>query len=485
MNYRFVAGLITLLVAASFGEAFAQSVNTGRWLRDFDQLRTEIARNYADIDEAISRQGLNPVAMSNVTIRNIRNAKSEADARRALAVFVASFGDPRMRLRDPQPQPIKLASDEAILGSADPIQVCRALQYRAFDPEKFGMGVLEDFTFNVLISQNNVFGAGVIDSGTRGVGYVRIPSFRTEDYYTACLRAWTDRQNATDDFCDGNCLNDINDRVVPNMLIDDFARHIEAFAERRIGTVVVDLTGTGGNGEWAEAIGVLLAGSRVTCPTIDVPRNDDWRKRFSDMRRTLGRAELSTTAQTLVDQAREQLGDLADLTRATCRRPENMWTDTEFNRADCGGLISDEITSCGLFGQLSGITLQDQAANEILYKPGYFSIANSPAPTRIIVVTDAETFGSAELLAGMLQDGDAAELAGQQTRGAGCRSAPGDDSRIVLRRSGLEVMIPNCRLKRRDGSNAARGIRPDTPVQWTGASNSNEARLAIYDAVLR
>lgn len=484
MIRRMVAGLVCGLAFAALGEAFAQSVNTNRWLRDFDQLRNEIARNYADIDEAISRQGLNPVAMSNVTIRSIRAAQTDDEARRALQVFVASFGDPRLKLAPPRSRPIELGSDEALAMTSNATQVCKALNYKAYDPEPFGMGVLKDYTFNVIVSQNNVFGAGIIESGSRGVGYLRVPSFRTEDYYSACLRAWTNRQNATDELCDATCLRDMTDRVIPNMLIDDFARHVEALAERRVGTLVVDLTGTRGDGEWAEAIAVLLAGERATCPAVDVPRTRAWRDRFSNMRRTLGRAEVDERAVTLIEQSRERVRALADETRATCRRPENMWTDTGFDRDACGGLISNATTSCGLYSQLEGLTLGDSSASRLMYNPGYFSIADSPQPTKLFVVTDEDTFGSAELLSIMLQDGGAAEIVGQTTAGAGCRTFDGDDSRVILRRSGLELTIPNCRLTRADGTNAARGVSPDNSVSWSGESDSDAARTAIYDAVL-
>lgn len=483
MRFRFVLAGITLFIISTIGDALAQSVNTNRWLRDFDQVRSAIAKNYADLDEAIERQGLNPVAMSNVTIRSIQSAKTDEEARRAIDVFVASFGDPRLKLRAPMPEALSLDDDEAIATTSDATQVCKALRYRPYDPEPFGMGVLSDYTFGALVSQNNLFGAGIIDSGPRGIGYVRIPSFRTQDYYTACLRAWTDRQREGKGVCDADCFKDINERIVPNMIIDDFARHIEALAERRVGTVLVDLTGAKGDGEWAEAIGVLLAGNRVACPRVDVPRSVEWRTRFNSLRRKLARARTSDAAEPLIDTTRDRLKELSDATRETCRRPENMWSDTTFDRSECGGLISGAMASCGLYGRSSGIDMGDPDAQAIIYRPDYFAIANSPKPAKLYIVTDGETYGSAELLAAMLRDGEAADIVGQKTGGAGCRSVEGDDAVTILRRSRLELHVPNCRTNRRDGSNAARGIQPDIPVKWPGDSDTDAAREAIYSAV--
>ena len=460
-------------------------MKTGRWVKDFEQVREAIATHYADFDEALEREGLNPVAMSNVTLRNIRAAETDEEVRRAIDVFVASFGDPRLRLQDQARQALNLADDEALLADASATRVCRALRYRDYDPEPYGLGILNDYTFSVLISLNNLFGAGIIDAGPRGVGYVRIPSFRTQDYYSACTRAWTDRQAQTEEPCDADCLKDITDRVIPNMLIDDFARRIEGFAERRVSTIIVDLTGTEGTGDWASAIGVLLAGSDVSCPSVAVRRTSDWRRRFNDMRRTLGRYDTQSDAEeTLISVSRDQLKRLADETRDTCRRPQSIWTNPEFDLSTCQSLTQEAFSACGLYGQAPGVGVSGSDANAILYKPDYFAIADSPQPSRIIVVTDNETDGAAELLTVMLQESGKANVVGKTTAGSGCLAAEGDDSRVILRRSQLELLVPNCRVLRSDGTNAAAGITPDLPLDWAGDANSDATRDIIYEAIL-
>lgn len=480
---------ISLLVAVflaitSFNLASAQSVKTNRWIKDFEQVRTAIARHYADLDEALEKQGINPTALNNVTLRAIRNAKSDGEARLALQAFVTAFGDRRLSLGKAVRQPLSLKRDEALMMIAEAGPVCGSLRFNKYDPEPYGLGVLEDYAFNVLVSINNVFGAGIVEAGPRGVGYVRVPSFRTQDYYSACLRAWRNLQAEREEPCDGDCLEDMTDRIIPNMLIDDFARRIESFSERRVGTVIIDLTGTNGNGRWASSLATLLAGDAISCPTVQVPRSSDWRKRFSAMSKDLGRVKGDGSVESLTDAGRDQLSQLEDQTRQTCRRPENLWTDAEFDRDSCQGLTTASLTSCGLLSRSPNVEIESRSASEILFQPDYYSIAPSPKPAKIFVVIDEETSGAAEELAAMLQDAVAATIVGKTSAGSGCVPVPGEDSRVVLRRSGLQLNVPNCRVLREDGSNAAAGVSPDEPVGWTGDANSNDAREAVFEAIL-
>jgi len=108
---RAVTRFLCLLVLAPFpmqsqeaGKASGQAPDTAAWLEDFEQLKHEMAVHYANLEWAITERGLNLRALSDQTVASLKEATTQAAARRVIETFLSAFGDGHLVVRWPSPQ---------------------------------------------------------------------------------------------------------------------------------------------------------------------------------------------------------------------------------------------------------------------------------------------------------------------------------------------------------------------------------------------
>jgi len=99
------AGFVLVALAAGYFVFERLAFDRAAWLADYDQLRTHISRNYANLLWGIDHKGVDPVALHQTTLTAIEAAQTDRAARAAIVSFVSAFQDGhfcinRVRLSD-------------------------------------------------------------------------------------------------------------------------------------------------------------------------------------------------------------------------------------------------------------------------------------------------------------------------------------------------------------------------------------------------
>src|SRR5512145_293217 len=81
--------------------AQAPSFDRDGWLADYDALKRYLGTRYANLEWNVSMRRLDVAVLNQQTLEALRRAKSDQEALRAVAAFLAAFKDPHLRWEGP------------------------------------------------------------------------------------------------------------------------------------------------------------------------------------------------------------------------------------------------------------------------------------------------------------------------------------------------------------------------------------------------
>jgi len=254
---RRVAAL--LLAAAPLAAAAQAAHDPAAWLAELDRIEAGMAQHYANLDWVRDERHLDLAALDRRTRDRLGRSRTIAEAETAMRDFVTAFRDPHLQFARPDRAPAA-GSETAPPAVAD----CNAGGYRN-DQARFAPGLARLPGWRLLES-------GEFPVATAGAtGFLRIGSFREQDYGDACQRAFR---------------GGMSERQLQLAVRTHLQRALEAAIGRlkaaRIGRLVVDVTGNGGGSEWNREAAALFtsrtlrrAEPRLAAPLCD--RRSVWR----------------------------------------------------------------------------------------------------------------------------------------------------------------------------------------------------------------
>ncbi|HEY0671932.1 MAG TPA: S41 family peptidase [Longimicrobiales bacterium] len=425
------------------------------WLADYQQLRSAVEQQYANLKWSRSSKNVDLVALNESALEQLQQATTHSAARRALVNFISGFRDAHFHIESGPPQPIAAVlgvfqreDDTVIELSMAAEEACSALGFKKTSHKLAIDGV------NQLA--NSTFAAGTIKSTTgRTFGIIRIPLFRQHEYAAVCHRAWQSFSGARVGPCDEDCqyeFNNIAKHELAQALADDATTLRQLGAE----AVIIDLTGNGGGTEWAENAAAALTNRKLQSPGTAFVRGPHWEKSFSEV--------------------------IANLDAVLKQSPHHPLRDLVIEGRDVAAAMRDSArTSCDLSGLWSERSLQPSCWNIVTNVPSPLPGEDTdyvrPYGGPLYIMTDPHTASASEQFAATLRDNAVAQTIGEPTMGIGCGYTNGGNP-IMLKNSGIVVWMPDCVRLRRDGSNEFEGVKPDYPVEW-GEDRASRSRALV------
>lgn len=433
------------------------------WLADYDQLRSQISRNYANLLWVMEHRNLDPVALHQETLQALNEARTDRAARAAIGSFLAAFQDGHLRIdRIPLSRRLEtlfISETNALPAHTTADKACAAL---GFYDDSDGL-TFESPDLFALNSPDNSFAAATFRVGGHSLGMVRISSFDTKRYEGACRRAWRSQIGARP--CDTACVEAFVNASVPNQLLAEYSAQVRDLARAGVEMLVVDLTGNGGGTDWVEPAARIVARKPLSCAPVAFVKGPHWTKTFSEI---AGKIEQDIGAGDMPDipllqLARGRALELRDRAHETCTL-DSLWTKQD--RPTCSNLVEDTpYSACGLMGPLLPGSVARATSRDALFHGLGYTYEEGVFGGEVAVLVDGRTASAAEYFAAILADNDSATILGQLTSGVGCGYTNGGAG-VTLSHSGLVIAMPDCQRRRKDASNEMAGITPDVAVDW-------------------
>jgi hypothetical protein len=470
-----------ILLACHSALGAQQAPDTAGWLRDFEQLKSELAAHYANLEWAVSERRLDLRQLASATENAIRLARSDAAARTALQNFVNAFGDGHFEIRFPA------ASSSSSPPQTDPVAgVCARQRYIQRAPRiRIPFDRLPQFR-RIDNEDARYFPLGILElANQRRVAVLRIASFEDNVFLDLCERAATQLSIAADSNCAARCAGPLN-RETSNLMTDAIVRQIKVAQSQDISALIVDLTHNGGGTNWVEAAARVLTPVGLKAPRAAFLRHPhhatQLRDKIDALRADLRaaptalRAVLRAAIDTL-ERARTQAGMTCD------RRP--LW---EGKPIACSALVREPaLYASGVLAYAKASEIATLSNCCALFYPARYRFQEGVYRGPLYVLIDRETASAAEYFAALLKDNGAALLIGEVTYGAGCGYTNGGIP-TTLRFSGARVLMPDCVRYRADGSNEVDGITPDFLVPWRARDSEfqrAQKTLQVLNTVIR
>jgi hypothetical protein len=476
MQKKFItAGACLCIIFSTAERAFPQSPpRTDAWLEDFAQLKHEMAAHYANLDWAVAERRIDLKELSELTETRLREAQSEAEARRVIELFLQAFGDGHLSVRWPSTER-PLANVKNADPSAD--SLCARL---GFHEQKTSPGIafsrLQGFEQHTTPdSKYFPIGVLVLAEGKR-IGLVRIALFSEHRFPDLCEAAASQFGLHKDSACDEACGNRVELRAA-DLLTAALERQLGVLKACSIDALLVDITGNGGGSDWVEPAARTLTGKRLRSPRIGFIKHEHWAKDFNMRLQDIER-DAAVHPQNLLAQATETYR------RALSEAKQPVARDAIWQNKPVPALVANdpELFASGTLPYFKPGELPESPSSARLFYPSRYHYHEGIYSGPLLVLVDENTASAAECFAAMLADNGAAVLLGSPTRGAGFGYTRGG-IRTVLKNSGAQVKMPNGVRFRADGTNEVAGITPSVLVAWR-TNDSAYQRAARVLAVL-
>jgi len=483
LRLSLLGGAATLVLLCGAGPS--PDPDRDAWLADYVTLKQALEAQYANLTWFASPQGDRDLpALDRRTTTALKKAATAADARAALLAFQTAFRDGHFVGRaSPEPSP-----DEAVepewpdLKSSDPAAAaCVALGYGgAASPFSLPIETLPTFQ---LLSDGEAqpFRAGIVTSGLRRIGVVRIPTFAMVNYPALCRQSWT--AEGVDDGGDVN--QSALERAVARAWYAELGGVLQTFRSRGVDAVLVDIGGNGGGDDSGDMATRLFTDRVIRSSPLLIKRGPAAETYLQEQ---IEQVEYGLTLEptpagaALLSQVRDDLRRLDP-----ARRPADCdltWVWQEQRTWDpSGGCDLVPVGSAG--GPLAELDREVIPQTRIARRLSWAMNVKDLWGTwsgPVYVLIDGRTGSSAEMFAATLQNNRIAKVAGVESSGAGC-GAMGPDGRVTLAGVSLTFSLPTCVRLRPDGSDEVAGVRPDVPIRPT-AGESRRARAArLFNAI--
>jgi hypothetical protein len=477
MLKEFIAAGACLCVIFSTAErAFPQSpARTEAWLEDFAQLKQEMAAHYANLDWAVAERRIDLKELSELTELRLREAQSEAQARRVIELFLQAFRDCHLSVRWPSTER-PLANVKSAKPSADSLLCTRLGFHEQEAAPGIAFSLLQGFEQHTT-PDSKYFPVGVLvlAEGKR-IGLVRIALFSEYRFPDLCEAAASQFGLHKDSACDEACGERVELRAA-DLLTAALERQLELLKSCSIDALLVDITGNGGGSDWVEPAARTLTAKRLRSPLIGFIKHEHWAKDFERHLKDIER-DAALRPEKRLDQAIETYRQALSEAKQPAAR-DGIWQNQPVP-----ALVpkSPELFASGTLPYAKPGELPDSPSSAHLFYPSRYHYHEGIYSGPLLVLVDENTASAAECFAAMFADSGAAVLLGSQTRGAGF-GYTGAGIRTVLKNSGAQVEMPDGVRFRADGTNEAAGITPSVLVAWR-TNDSAHQRAARVLAVL-
>lgn len=267
------SGLGLLLVAGGLLAIDLLTFDRQVWLDDYEQLKTDLATGYANLDWMVSARRMDLPALDRQTRGRLESAQSHVQAVLALRDFLRAFRDPHLKLVwGERPARSVIRSDwhrpttdtgpqsdgdtSADIQTLATVSDCRAAGYEAEDTTfELPFGALPDWQSLA----DGPFAAGV--SGELGV--LRIAAFGEDRYLTQCEQVFVAG-------LDARALQ-LRVRAALQRSLEQTLRKLQQAGARRL---LIDVSGNGGGTEWVSDVIVMFTPrtlQRTEAVGVDAP----------------------------------------------------------------------------------------------------------------------------------------------------------------------------------------------------------------------
>lgn len=470
-----------LLASVSFFAAYLTRpqyapFDVSRWLQDFWELEDHVQHQYPNLSWAIETHAVDPPRLHRYTVAAIKRAQSDEEAEKAIRVFVRAFRDQHFTL-DWSDRPHHGSLEEFVRGRPGrddgATYACRFFHFEE-SRKDFRLPFDEDPRFARLPGPDD-FPAGILTIGDRRLGIVRIATFRTYRYSSACRRTWPEIRRHLSGPCDESCQTQLVMKTAERVLqeLADRARQMQL---AQVDTLILDVTGNGGGQPWSSLAAEMFVSKPLPFQRVRFSRSrgnaEPFRASIQRIRADLRFPDLDPASRDILEQSLARARSLLAETRLPCE-PGDIWDSG--SKPGCTNLTGTEYWMGGLLSTSPDrVPAKWRSEYDLAYPriyPAETGLYNGP----LAVLVDRGTGSAAELLAGELQDWAGTPVIGEPTAGAGGGWLNGDKP-LVLHNTHLRVHIPDHATYRRDGSNANAGVMPDVCVPWS-AKEKPEIRL--------
>src|SRR5262249_16591126 len=211
------------------------------WIEDLHEMRNVMSEKYANFEWVVFERHVNLADLFDETEGRLRAAVSDEEAKAIIDRSLRSIGDGHLRVR--------WATAPAAVPASSPGQsdVCSAPRYdaimrgRALGPYIAGYSPLPD-------DVAPEFPAGLISSGKRKIGVIRIGLFAPQGYPELCASIRDRLAIAQHSQCDGQCADRVESAEY-GVMSRDLALRVEELKRLGVTVLLVDISGNGGGSE--------------------------------------------------------------------------------------------------------------------------------------------------------------------------------------------------------------------------------------------
>ena len=194
-----------------------QDYDAGPWLADLDQMRDALQEKYANLEWLSDDREVDIGALFADARKGIEGGRNDADARAAFDRLIRRMGDGHVRIDWPG-LPDATTPDAA---DAAPVALCDRL---GFDARQKGPGIAQALPGYVALPGDSSFDAGMLETGGKRLGVLRIAVFQPNGDPGLCHAALAALRISEDAPCDDGCTNRLWDAIYARMTTDFMAR---------------------------------------------------------------------------------------------------------------------------------------------------------------------------------------------------------------------------------------------------------------------
>ena len=465
-----------LLAIPAFGAETGFDANP--WVADLHEIRAGMLEKYANFEWVLFEREAHLSELFDATERQLRDAGGDQEAKAIIDRTIRSIGDGHLRVKWP-----KVPRGTPASMSAEQTNVCDALGYDA-SMKGLALGPYIPGYRPLTDDAAPEFPAGLIDSGTRKVGVIRIGLFAPQGYPELCKAASKKLVISDHSTCDEACVDRLEGAEYA-VMSRDLALRVRELERLGATVLLVDITGNGGGSEWAEAAARILSPIKLRSERREGVRGEHWAGYWAsvaaDLRQAKRDASPTELAQ-LEDWARQ-----AEQVEANASIPCSALPFWSGQRPDCEWL-APAFYATGLLAEADAALLHKKPWGPLVFSPAQYDFEESVWRGPLLVLVDGGTGSASEEFAAVLQDNRAAVIIGAPTAGAGCGHTRGGTPVILTHSQGI-LELPDCARIRRDGSNEIRGVDPDVLVGFRATDGMKRkgvrAAAALSSAALR
>ena len=476
-----VAGIA---LATGAGAGTAAPYNGADWLRDYAQLKTIMEKHYANLAWFGSPEGgLDIPRLDRRTREALTSARNDDEARLAIADFVKAFkGGHFQVLATLAPAGANPADIPARpFDPANTADACAGLGFGPRAPITFSLPMegLPGFTL-VSDGLSSPYRAGIITAANgKKIGIIHVQNFRLQAFPGACTVA-LDALKAKGGKIDADVVSDAADDEWLSALSDD----LKIFKAQGVTALLVDVGNNSGGDDNGDLFARLFTDKPVRSARLRVVAGPAGKAYFDDEGDRLGKQIAAAPTGEGKDALSKARAFFADGGVQAAKPCDMSWVWTEQHAwagKGCTRLVDAGYTG-GYAATLPKGAYGDQLTAARLSFASRADDQWGMWTGPLYVLTDGNTYSSAEMFAAVVQDNRIGKTVGQTTGGDGC-GFMSDDIPFVLDHSRMRLRIPDCVRLRADGSNEVAGIKPDLPVLPTDGEDARQRANRLIETV--